>query len=168
MVGRLSRALRNQLRAEKYSLDESEGGVHRMPVYYRYDFNIIKIYMAGEYSIIDLRTTLLNSLADPERLPSSFLLFNIVESQSIYSRSTEEIQTMVDFIASMAHQYNYRLAIVSSHDLPFILQRFVSVKSKIYGIDAEVFRSDDEAREWLMSKPLYTYPHTNAVQKTKA
>ena len=80
-----------------------------MPAYYRYDSNVIVIYMAGEYSINDLRTTLLNSLADPERPPGSFLLFNFGESQTIHTRPTAEIQTMAQFIASMGTRYHRRM-----------------------------------------------------------
>ena len=127
-----------------------------MPINYRFDFNIIVIYMAGEYTINDLRLTLLNSFADPERPPDSFLLFNFGESQSIHCRSTQEIQTMADFVASMGNRYNYRLAIASSHDLPYVLQHFVSVKARTYGIVSETFQTFDEAREWLVSEYLDT------------
>ena len=149
-----------------HSSDECEGGVHRMPVNYRFDFNIIVIYMAGGYTVNDVRATLLNSLADPERPPDSFLLFNFGESQSIYTRSTEEIQTMTDFFASTGNRYNYRLAFASSHDLPYALQHFVSVKSRSYGITSEVFQTFNEAREWLVSEYLSTSQQAQALQTT--
>lgn len=137
-----------------------------MPVNYRFDFNIIVIYMAGEYTINDLRTTLLNSFADPERPSDSFLLFNFGESQSIHCRSTQEIQTMADIVASLGNRYNYRLAIASSHDLPYILQHFVSVKSRNYGITSEVFQTFDEAREWLVSESPNSSEQVQAMQRT--
>ena len=137
-----------------------------MPVNYRFDLNIIVIYMAGEYSINDLRATLLNSLADPERPPGSFLLFNFGESQGIHTRPTEEIQTMTDFFALMGNRYNYHLAIASTHDLPYVLQHFVSVKSRSYGITSEVFRTFNEAREWLVSEYLTTSHQSQAPLTT--
>lgn len=138
-----------------------------MPANYRFDFNIIVIYMAGECTINDLRTALLRSLADPERPPDSFLLFDFEESQSFYTRPAEEIQTMADFITSMRNRYNYRLAVVSSHELPYILQRFISVKSEALGIDADVFHSYDEAREWLVTKHFHTSRQAQAARITK-
>jgi hypothetical protein len=120
--------------------------------------------MAGEYSINDLQTTLLNSLADSERPPDSFLLFNFGEAQSIHYKSTHEIQSMAEFIASLGNRYNDRLAIASSYDLPYVLQRFVSVKSGSYGIDSEVFHSYDEAREWLVSDNFSTTLHPQCAQ----
>lgn len=125
-----------------------------MSVNYRYDSNIIVVYMTGEYSINDLRTTLLNSFADSKRPPGSFLLFDFGDTQSVHTRSTEEIQTMAEFISSMGNRYNNRLAIVSSHELPHILKRFLSAESEIRGIEANVFRAYDEAREWLLSNNL--------------
>jgi hypothetical protein len=135
-----------------------------MPVNYRFDVNVIVIYTVGEYTVNDLRATLLNSLADPERPPGSFLLFNFGESQGIHTRPTEEIQTMTDFFALMGNRYNYRLAIASSHDLPYVLQHFVSVKSRSYGISSDVFQTFDEAREWLFSEYLSTSQEAQAPQ----
>jgi hypothetical protein len=138
-----------------------------MPVNYRFDAKIIVIYMAGEYSINDLRTTLLNSLTDPERPANSSLLLSFGVSQSIYSKSTEEIQRMGDFIASLGNRFNYRLAFVSSRDLPYDLLRFVYVKSGVYGIDSEVFHTYDEAREWLASEYLDMARQAPATRTTK-
>jgi|GEM_PF-931360 len=137
-----------------------------MPVNYRFDVNIIVIYMVGEYTANDLRATLLNSLADPERRPGSFLLFNFGESQGIHTRPTEEIQTMTDSFALMGNRYNYRLAFVSSHDLPHALQHFVSVKSRSYGISSDVFQTFDEAREWLLSEDLSVSKQAQAPRST--
>lgn len=137
-----------------------------MPVNYRFDSNIIVIYTAGEYTINDLRAALLNSLVDPERPPNSFLLLNFGESQIIYCRSTQEIQKMTDFVASVGNHYNYRFAIVSSHDLPYVLQHFVSVRSGRYGITSEVFQTFDEAREWLVSEYLNTTHQAQASPTT--
>ena len=135
-----------------------------MPVNYRFDVNVIVIYTVGEYTVNDLRATLLKSLADPERPAGSILLFNFGESQGIHTRPAEEIETMTDFFALMGNRYNYRLAFASSHDLPYVLQHFVSVKSRSYGISSDVFQTFDEAREWLLSEYLSTSQETQAPQ----
>src|ERR1039458_6717344 len=100
-----------------------------MPATYRFDANIIIIEMFGEYSMNDVRTTILNSISNSMGKGNSFLLFNFGESRSMYVRSSEEINTMVNFITSLANRFNNRLAFVSSYDLPYGLMRFVSVKS---------------------------------------
>ena len=122
-----------------------------MPVTYRFDSTIIVVEMFGEYSMNDLRTAILNSLADSTSPFNSFLLLNFGESRSMGIRSSQEIEIMADFIASLANRFNNRFAFVSSYDLPYGLMRFVSVRSGSCGIESEVFRTYDEAREWLLS-----------------
>jgi hypothetical protein len=69
---------------------------------------------------------------------------------------------MTDFFALMGNRYNCRLAFASSHDLPYVLQHFVSVKSGSYGITSEVFQTFDEARELLVSEYLSASQHAQA------
>ena len=121
-----------------------------MPVTHRFDANIIVIEMFGEYSMNDVRTTILNSLADVGGKDRSALLFNFGESRSMYVKSSEEINTMVNFITSLANRFSNRLAFVSSYELPYGLMRFISVKSGSCGIDSEMFRTYEEARDWLL------------------
>ncbi len=122
-----------------------------MPVTHRFDSNIIIIEMFGEYSINDVRATILSSLADAGGKGELFLLFNFGESRSMYVRSSEDVNTMVNFITSLANRFSNRLAFVSSYELPYGLMRFISVKSGSCGIDSEVFRTYAEARDWLLS-----------------
>ena len=122
-----------------------------MPVTYRFDANIIVIEMFGEYSMNDVRTTVLNSLAHAAGKGRYYLLFNFGESRSMVVKSSEEVNTMVQFITSLANRFNNRLAFAASYELPYGLMRFVSVKSGSCGIDSEVFPTYDEARKWLLS-----------------
>ena len=122
-----------------------------MPVTYRFDSNIIVIEMFGEYSMNDVRTTILNSLTDAGGKDRSSLLFNFGESRSMYVKSSEEINTMINFITSLANRFSNRLAFVASYELPYGLMRFISVKSARCGIDSEMFRTYKEARDWLLS-----------------
>ncbi|MGA9408795.1 MAG: STAS/SEC14 domain-containing protein [Bacteroidota bacterium] len=122
-----------------------------MPVTYRFDSTIIVVEMTGKYSMNTLRTTILDSLIDSQGPDKPFLLFNFDESRSIFIRSSEDINIMANFISSLANRFGNRLAFVSSYELPYGLMRFVSVKSVACGIEAEVFWTYDEAREWLLS-----------------
>ena len=122
-----------------------------MPVTYRFDSNIIVVEMAGKYSMNDLRTVILNSLTGTQISVKPLLLFNFGESRSIFIRSSEEINTMANFISTLTNRFSNRLAFVSAYDLPYGLMRFVSVKSAACGIEAEVFRTYEEARRWLLA-----------------
>jgi|WetSurMetagenome_2_1015567.scaffolds.fasta_scaffold527077_1 hypothetical protein len=122
-----------------------------MPITYRFDSRIVVFEMVGEYSLDEIRQTLLNALADSSRPAHSCLLINLSESQSIHKRSQGELQSMVQFLASLAEQFSNRIAFVSSKDLPFGLARMMSVGSEDRGIITAVFRTFDEARKWLLS-----------------
>jgi hypothetical protein len=107
--------------------------------------------MVGEYSMDDIRTTFLNSLADSECPTNAVLLVNFSESRSIYKRSSQEVKTMARFVASLGKRFNNRIAFVAPDDLPYGLARMGSVGSEERGIKSEVFRTFAEARKWLLS-----------------
>jgi hypothetical protein len=72
-----------------------------MPATYRFDSNIVIIELAGEYSMDDIRTTILNSLADSMCPATPFILINLSDSRSIYNRSPENVITMARSLAPL-------------------------------------------------------------------
>jgi len=122
-----------------------------MPVKYRFESSIVVLEMSGDYSMDDLRATILNALADSARPSGAFLLIDLSRSRSIYDRSSEDVKTMARFIGSLGRHFNDRIALVASEDLPFGLMRMGSVGSDERGIKSEVFRTIAEARTWLLS-----------------
>jgi hypothetical protein len=107
--------------------------------------------MVGEYSTGEVRSTILNSLSDPQCPTNPSLLINLAESISIRSRSSDDIRTMADFVSSLRKRFNKRIALVVSNDLAYGLMRMSSAGSEERGIETEVFRKIDDAREWLLS-----------------
>jgi len=122
-----------------------------MPVNYRYDSNIVVIEMIGEYSMDNIRTAILNAFADSHCPNEPFLLINLVESLSIYHRSSEDVKNMAGFVASMGKRFNNRIALVAANDLPYGLARMSSIGSEEQGIKSGVFRTFAEARQWILS-----------------
>ncbi len=122
-----------------------------MPVNYRFDANIVVIDLVGEYSLEDIRTAMLNSFADSKRPANPFLLIDMTQSLSIYKRSSEDVKTMAQFVASLRDRFNNRVALVGPADLPYGFMRMAAVGSEQMGIKAEVFRTFTKAREWLLS-----------------
>ncbi|MFZ1080341.1 MAG: hypothetical protein WAO19_00270 [Candidatus Kryptoniota bacterium] len=122
-----------------------------MPVNYRFDSNIVVIEMVGEYSMDDIRTTILNSLNDSKCPANPFILANLSESRSIYIRSSEDVKTMARSLASLANRFNNRIALVAPNDLIYGLMRMGSVFSEEKGMKVEIFRVFTEARKWLQS-----------------
>jgi hypothetical protein len=122
-----------------------------VPVKYRFDANIVVIELIGEYTLNDIRTTILNSLADSAHIPNSFLLIDFSKSKSIDRRSSEEIHLMADFLASLGTRFSNRIALVGPDDLKFGLLRMGSAGSEDRGINSNVSRTFEDARKWLLS-----------------
>jgi len=122
-----------------------------MPVTYRFDSNIVIIELVGEYSMDDIRTTILNSLADTKCPATPFILIDLSESRSIYNRTSEDVKTMVRSLSSLRERFNNRIALVAQKDLPYGLMRMGSVFSEEQGMPVEIFRTFANARKWLLS-----------------
>jgi len=122
-----------------------------MPVNYQFDSHIVVIDMVGEYSMDDIRTTILNSLADTMCPVNPFILMNLSESRSIYNRSPEDVITMARSLASLSNRFNNRIALVAPKDLMYGLMRMGSVFTEETGFEPKVFRAFAEARKWLLS-----------------
>jgi hypothetical protein len=122
-----------------------------MPVTYQFDSNIVVIDMVGEYSMDEIRTTILNSLADSTCPANPFVLMNLCEARSIYNRSPQDVITMARSLASLSNRFNNRIALVASKDLPYGLMRMGSIFSEETGFAPKVFRTFAEARKWLLS-----------------
>ncbi|HUI30179.1 MAG TPA: hypothetical protein VLX91_08170 [Candidatus Acidoferrales bacterium] len=122
-----------------------------MPVKYRFDANITVIEMTGEYSMDELRTAFLDSLADNDRPADSFLLINLTESLSFKNRPSNDIKAMASFVASLGKRFNNRIALVAPDDLRYGLIRMGSSAVDQGGIDSRVFRDFTKARNWLLS-----------------
>jgi hypothetical protein len=121
-----------------------------MPITYRFDTNIVIVEMTGEYSMDEIRQIVLSSLADSNCPAHPVLMIDLSNSQSIYKRSSGEVRTIALFMASLGMRFNNRFALVVPRDVPYGLMRMSSIDSDDYGIEAEVFRSFTEARNWLL------------------
>ena len=122
-----------------------------MPVTYRFDSKIVVIEMVDEYSIDDLHAAVLNSLADSECPVKPSILFNLTESRSIHTRSSEEVKASAISLASLGKHFSNRIALVASTDLAYGLMRMGSVFAEEEGAKPQVFRTFVEAWKWLSS-----------------
>ena len=122
-----------------------------MPITYRYDGNILIVEMVGEYAMAELRDVFLQSLSDPQCPARPRLLINLEGSKSIHNRSSEDVRAMASFVGSLSQRVGRRIALVAADDLVYGLMRMGSVGSEERGIESEVFRTFDEARQWLLS-----------------
>lgn len=121
-----------------------------MPVSYRFESNIIVIEMIGEYSVDDLRATILNSFDDPNCPKNPTLMIDLSKSTSIYQRSSASINAMANFIASHGKKFSNRIALIAPDALTYGLMRMSSAPADLHGIEVEIFRTYEKAREWLL------------------
>lgn len=122
-----------------------------MPITYRFDSNMVIIEMAGEYSMADIQSAILNSLDDSNCPANPAILVDLTQSQSIYKRSSEDVKSMARSLVSLGKRFNNRVALVAPNDLQYGLMRMGSVFSEEQGMRAEIFRTFADARKWLQS-----------------
>jgi hypothetical protein len=120
-----------------------------MPVSYSFDDRFIHLRMAGEYTTADLRRTLQDALADRQCGQRDGVLFDLSESKSLHQRTPTDIQEMARFLASQSEPFGGRLAMVAPSDLAYGLMRIGVVIAEASGAEPRVFRTTEEALEWL-------------------
>ena len=120
-----------------------------MAVGYEFDGDVIVLSMTGTYTASELKTTILDAL-DDERLPAqAVMLFDLTESGSLQERTADEVRDMARFLVSHGKRFGNRLAIIAPSDLGFGLMRLGAVTAQSGGVETEVFRDTDAARQWL-------------------
>jgi hypothetical protein len=74
---------------------------------------------------------------------------DVTRSESLASRSPSQIRYIAEFLGPYAKRINGRCAVIAAEDLHFGLGRMGSVYSENVGIEAGIFRQEEDARRWL-------------------
>jgi hypothetical protein len=80
------------------------------------------------------------------------LLVDTTRSEVLGTRSPSQIRLVAQALAPYAERIGGRVAIVAAEDIHFGLSRMGSVYSESVGVEAEVFRTEEEALVWLGAK----------------
>ena len=96
--------------------------------------------MSGEYSVHELRSTVMNAFADSSRPPNAVLMIDLSKSQSFNKRPSETIISFVRFLGSFAKQFNKRLAFIAPDDLKYGLVRMGISAANNIETEVEIFR----------------------------
>ena len=119
-----------------------------MPVHTELADGILSVVVRGEYTSAELRQTGRDAL-ERERVPTpARILLDISGASSLSERSMADLRGTATYFAGLRPRIQ-RVAILAPDDLAFGLMRMASVFSDAEGLDAEAFRSEDEARAWL-------------------
>jgi len=102
----------------------------------------------------DIEQTLDAALSDERCPPDVLVIMDVTKSSSLSQRSPADLRYMANYLASVSYRFGSRMAIVADQDLHYGMMRMAEVYSETSGWTAKVFRSRDDALEWLMaSKP---------------
>ena len=124
-----------------------------MPVSYRLDAGVLHIQAVGQYEAAEVPRTFLAGLADPACPRPVALLVDVRESEMVATRRPEQIREVAEFLAPYVERIAGRCAVVVSRDSQFGMARMGAVYSEQVGVEANVFRSEDEAVAWLRPGP---------------
>ena len=120
-----------------------------MPVTYQWDGPLLKLELAGTYEPEDVIRQFEAALADPRAAEKVALLVDLSRSESIGTRNPSQIRLVAQALEPYTERIEGRCALVAPEDVQFGLSRMGSVYSESVGVEAEVFRSEEDALAWL-------------------
>jgi hypothetical protein len=120
-----------------------------MPVKYTIENGLLILELSGSYETQDLIQTFLAAMKDPACPHEVGLLLDVSESESFAARPAGEIRMAAEFLGPWAQRIRSRVAVTALKDVHFGLGQMGAVYTRGVGVDARVFRTRDEAVEWL-------------------
>lgn len=110
--------------------------------------------LVGEYSMKDIERTLNSALSDEHCPSDALVMMDVTESSSLSQRSPADVRYMANYLASVSSEFGSRMAIVAHQDLHFGLMRMAEIYTQTSGWTAKVFRTTEDALEWLATGPV--------------
>jgi hypothetical protein len=120
-----------------------------MPVTYEIQGTLLRLNFEGTYEPDDIVQAFLDALADPRAPARVALLVDVSRSDSLTSRSPDEIRMVAEFLGPHAEWIGGRCAVIAESALAFGFSRMGSVYSGKVGVEAQVFRDAESALAWL-------------------
>lgn len=125
-----------------------------MPVQYSIRERVLTMELIGLYESGDVVRQFIDAMNDPRCPRPVALLLDVSRSESLATRPAGEIRMVAEFLGPYADRIGGRVAVVAPSDAHFGLSRMGAVHSEKAGVTAQVFRSTDEALEWLGGPPI--------------
>jgi hypothetical protein len=123
-----------------------------VPVNFEVNDGVIALRMVGTYSTADLRAAVLDAISEVEPSDAIGMTFDVSRSESLKTRSAEEVKAMGYFLASHSQRFGRRIALIASGDFTFGMMRLGSATLDQEGVTNRVFRCENEGREWLRQR----------------
>ena len=125
-----------------------------MAVQYSIREGILTMEFIGLYEPQDVVRQFLEALNDPACPDPVALLVDVSRSESLATRPADEIRKVAEFLGPYAGRIGGRCAVVAPADVQFGLSQMGAVHSERVGVGAQVFRTRDEALQWLKSSSV--------------
>ena len=123
-----------------------------MAVEYQLSGDLLRLNLVGTYQADDVRQQFMKALEDPACPREVALLLDVTRSESLAQRSVDDLRGVATFVGRFADRVRRRCAVVAAEDVHYGLARMAAVFSEGVGVEAQVFRKDDEALKWLFAK----------------
>lgn len=101
----------------------------------------------GAYGLEDLKRLLADVVADPRRTDRTRIIVDAREAG--VNPPANELRQTADLLNNVKEILQPRCAVVVSGTLHYGLGRMLSLYAELHEIDLGVFRTLDEAREWI-------------------
>ena len=124
-----------------------------MAVQYSIREGVLAMEFIGIYESRDVIRRFLDAMSDPTCPNPVALLVDVSRSESLATRPAAEIRMVAEFLGPYADRIGGRVAVVAPSDVHYGLSQMGAVHSEGVGVAARVFRSKDEALEWLGDSP---------------
>ena len=122
-----------------------------MSVEYSWDGPLLRLDLIGTTEPDEVIRQFKVALADPQATEKVALLLDTTRSDSMATRTSNEIRLVAEALKPYVGRVQGRCAVIATKDIHFGLSRMGSVYTELIGVDAGVFRTEAEALSWLRS-----------------
>jgi len=122
-----------------------------MPIIHEVRDGALLLRMSGKYSTADLRHCVLEAIDTLGDANAIGMCFDVSESESLVTRTAEEVTAMGYFLASYGDRFGRRIALIGANDFSFGMMRLGSVALDRENISSAVFRNERDACGWIKS-----------------
>ena len=120
-----------------------------MGITYKFKSNLFVMTLDGVCPMDEVMDTFDRALVDSAFPENARFLMDVSASESLANRTVEELRQVVDHFSARAAKIGNRCALVAQSPVLFGMMRMAMVFSEMHGVNTSVFKSVDEAAEWL-------------------
>jgi len=120
-----------------------------MAVSYTIKDRVLRLNLEGTYTPGDVMSQFVAAINDPVCPNPVSLLLDVRRSETLASRPAEDIRRVAEFVGPYKERVGGRCAVIAESDVHFGLSRLGAVYGEGVGVQAEIFRTEEDAMAWL-------------------